>query len=291
MPSEYMETHDLSRLVTALRRPAVATYPPGATLGPRSRRDFEFVWVTAGRAEWAWIDGGEELVLEPGTLLLTRPGMREEYRWGRNAPTRHGFVHFEVQPRPDTTGWPLLRPSSPPGPIAGLLDYLLWLAEEPVVAWLEHAGDTVATLLRIFLSGPLPEPDPPAEHPALTAALDHVRREWAPAMRPLTLAELAVAARTSKEHLARLFRRRYGMGMIHALELVRLDRAETLLTRTNMNVAEVARSCGFADPLHFSRRFRGAYGSSPRAYRQAGAAAFPVAAAGLLTLSRRVTAA
>jgi AraC-like DNA-binding protein len=32
-------------------------------------------------------------------------------------------------------------------------------------------------------------------------------------------------------------------------------------------VGDIAFMCGFADPSHFARRFRGAYGCSPTAYR------------------------
>lgn len=289
-PITYMENHDPPTPRVNRSRPAIATYPPGATLGPRTLRDFELVWVTTGSADWSWIDGGVELVLEPGMLLLTRPGMLEEFRWGRREPARHGYVHFDLEPRPDTTGWPLVRSAVAPGPIAGLLDYLLWLAEKPVRDWLEHVEETVGTLLRIFLSAPLPDAHEPVEHPAVAAALDHVRAEWGRQLRPIALGELAATANASKEHLARLFRQHYGTGMIGALELIRLDHAETLLTRTNSSVAEVASSCGFGDPLHFSKRFRAAFGASPRAYRHGTARPSPLATAGLLRLSRRVTA-
>ena len=33
-------------------------------------------------------------------------------------------------------------------------------------------------------------------------------------------------------------------------------------------IATVARQCGFTDPTHFSRRFREAYGMSPREWRR-----------------------
>lgn len=270
-----------------VRRPAVTTYPPGATLGPRTLRDFEFVWVTRGRAEWAWLDGGEELVLEPGVLLLSRPGMREEYRWGRDEQTQHGYIHFDIQPRPPTASWPLQRTSIPPSPIPALLDYLVWLSGQRASDWAEQAAPILEALLHVFVTAPLPNRDE-ASHPALAAALDHVRAQWRGGMRPIGLAELAGAASVSKEHLTRLFHERYGTGVVGALELVRLAHAETLLERTNLRVGEIAASCGFADPLYFSKRFRSAYGVSPRAYRQAPRGA-PLETAGLLGLAARLS--
>ena len=65
-----------------------------------------------------------------------------------------------------------------------------------------------------------------------------------------------------------LFRANFGCGPATGLELVRLEHARTLLMRTNMSVTAIARDSGYADPLHFSRRFRAVLGRSPRAYRR-----------------------
>jgi AraC family transcriptional regulator len=285
-----MENLDHPFGIASMRfRPSVATYPPDATFGPRTLDDFEFVWVTAGSAEWTWIEGGDGVELEPGMLLLTRPGMTDEFCWGKDGQTRHGYVHFDLQPRPDTRGWPIVRRSVAPSPIPALLEYLLWLSEEPTNDWVEHAEKTIEALLRVFVYSPLPNADATTEHPVLAAALNHVRMQWAQRMRPVTLTEAASAARVSREHLNRLFRRHYGTGMIKALELVRLSRAETLLTHTDLSVGAVARSCGFDDPLYFSKRFRVAFGASPRAYRAGTSRRSPLGAAGLLSFSGRVT--
>jgi transcriptional regulator GlxA family with amidase domain len=53
------------------------------------------------------------------------------------------------------------------------------------------------------------------------------------------------------------------------VRLARLDRAATLLARSNYSVAEIARMCGFGDAFHFSRRFKAAYGQSPLQMRRA----------------------
>jgi transcriptional regulator GlxA family with amidase domain len=52
------------------------------------------------------------------------------------------------------------------------------------------------------------------------------------------------------------------------VRLARLDRAATLLVRSNFSVQEIAELCGFASAFHFSRRFKEAYGQSPRELRQ-----------------------
>ena len=58
---------------------------------------------------------------------------------------------------------------------------------------------------------------------------------------------------------------------------------------SNYSVTAIAQSCGYSDPLHFSRRFRNVYDASPRAYRQEGPRPSPLTTAGLLPLARRLS--
>jgi AraC-like DNA-binding protein len=260
---------DVTGGVSIRVRPAVFTYPPGATFGPRVLHDFEFIWVIRGRADWIRLDEPEQVVLEPGALLLVQPGTRDLIRWSQDEPTTHGYVHFAIDPRPSTVGWPQVRRHAiAPSPLPALLDYLVWLAELPSAASTEHAEAALATVLHTFVSGPLPDPAEHREPAPLAAALDYAREAWSRRVRPIALDELSAVAGVSGEHLARLCRHHYGCSLVGALELARLDLADELLTRTNLSVTEIARSCGYDDPLYFSRRFRTHYGASPRAYRQ-----------------------
>ena len=63
----------------------------------------------------------------------------------------------------------------------------------------------------------------------------------------------------------------------------RLEAARDQLTSTrgrNLTIAAIARRWGFADSTHFSRRFRQAYGMSPREWRHASTLAVPSGPAG-----------
>jgi transcriptional regulator GlxA family with amidase domain len=84
----------------------------------------------------------------------------------------------------------------------------------------------------------------------------------------LSLAEIAEAACVTPEHLCRLFKAEGQASPVETLRLMRLDRAMTLLSRSNYSIAEIARLCGFADAFHFSRRFKETYGQSPSELRR-----------------------
>ncbi|MEV4619172.1 helix-turn-helix transcriptional regulator [Asanoa sp. NPDC049573] len=267
--------------------PAVAHYPPGATLGPRVLPCFEFVWMLTGRASWQRTDGDRQrLELRPGQLLLTRPGFAEHFTWDPDRPCTHAYVTFYVDehgPLGDPETWPLHRTLAA-DPLPALCGYLLRVGEP-------RTTQVLAWLLDLFVAGPLPDEadDELPEH--VTRLVDHLRAAWHDGpFRPLDLAELAAAAHVSPGHLARLFRERYGRGPVGAVELVRLARAAVLLERSNLSVAAISDACGFVNPFHFSRRFRTAYGVAPRDYRTGHPIEplEPVRQAGLLPIARRV---
>jgi AraC family transcriptional regulator len=270
--------------------PRVVDYPPGATFGPRTLRDYELVWLLRGGAVWSWAGQTERLV--PGSLLLCRPGMTDEFRWDGALPTRHAYVHFGLDSAPcGEAEWPLVRHLAPGDVLSGLLRYLLWLASAEPPRWADRVGEVLALLVATFVSGPVPGGDEAAPVPApILAVVDFLRKRWAdgPTVAVPT-AQLAAAAAVSPSQLSRLFRTRFGLGPAGAVELLRLSRAEDLLLRSNLPIAAIAAHSGFADAYHFSRRFRAGYGVPPRRFRAEGPrAASPVEQVGLLPLQRRL---
>jgi AraC family transcriptional regulator len=49
---------------------------------------------------------------------------------------------------------------------------------------------------------------------------------------------------------------------------VRITNALRQLRETDLTIAEIAAKCGFSDQSYFDRRFRQAFGKSPREWRQ-----------------------
>jgi len=85
----------------------------------------------------------------------------------------------------------------------------------------------------------------------------------------LTVERLATVAGVSGCFLLRHFKARFGSAP-HAYVLAcRLERARTLLTASDYDVATVASLCGFADQPHLTRAFKRAHGTTPAAYRRA----------------------
>jgi AraC family transcriptional regulator len=250
----------------------MAVYPPGSTFGPRTLHDYEFVWITAGNVQWE-VDG-ETIAAPPGTVLLARPGQHDSFRWDPRHSTRHGYFHFQLHQRRAKLPAPQLWPRSR---LMAVNDILLPLFHH--LGWLLGRGDTVAgeqaqgvmrQILVAYLSGLMGtgKVHDDAGHPLIEGALAYVQERWADGdLEPITLGDLARAVDVSKTHLSRLFQATLGVSPIEALRQVRLDRAVTLLTRTNLPIHEIATRTGFPNPFHFSKVFSAVYGNSPRAFR------------------------
>jgi len=83
-----------------------------------------------------------------------------------------------------------------------------------------------------------------------------------------TIAQLAAQCGLSPGYFARAFRRTTGVTAHQWLMRKRIERAQELLVRGRLGLAEVAVICGFADQSHLSRVFTKFNGMSPGRWRQ-----------------------
>jgi AraC-like DNA-binding protein len=85
----------------------------------------------------------------------------------------------------------------------------------------------------------------------------------------LTLTDLAGAACLSPYHFSRSFKEAVGVGPQRYVMQRRLERAKTLMRRSNQPLAAIAQQVGFADQSHLTSIFRRETGVTPGRYRAA----------------------
>lgn len=99
----------------------------------------------------------------------------------------------------------------------------------------------------------------------LCRVMDYCREHYGS---DVTLAEAAAALYVSPSHLSHLFSHKLGMCFRDYVNLLRLDRAETLLRQSDCSITEIAGQCGFGSVRSFDRAFLRHRGMTPREYRR-----------------------
>ena len=80
--------------------------------------------------------------------------------------------------------------------------------------------------------------------------------------------EVARAVEVHPAHLARAYRRHFGVSLGSYVRRLRLEWAAAELARSEDPLASVGLAAGFADQSHFSRMFKGHTGLTPGVYRR-----------------------
>ena len=84
----------------------------------------------------------------------------------------------------------------------------------------------------------------------------------------MTLVDIAAVAGVHPAHLAKVFRRHHGCSVGAYQRELRLEWTARERAHGDQPLATLAAPAGFADPSHFARRFRLAYGLSPREWQR-----------------------
>lgn len=87
----------------------------------------------------------------------------------------------------------------------------------------------------------------------------------------LSVAAAARLAGMSEPQFMKTFKRVAGMTLVSYLNHVRLANGSRLLRETSLTIAEIASTVGFSDQSYFDKRFKRAFGQTPREFRLGGA--------------------
>jgi AraC family carnitine catabolism transcriptional activator len=90
----------------------------------------------------------------------------------------------------------------------------------------------------------------------------------------LSIPQICKRIRLSQRQLDRLFARFVRKSPVLYYRDIRLDRARSLVTQTDMRLSEIAVASGFAGQAHFSRAYRERFGLAPRTDRVEGRVPF-----------------
>jgi len=99
----------------------------------------------------------------------------------------------------------------------------------------------------------------------LARLFEYVRDNYA---ERVTVTQATQIVHMSQAQFTKVFKKVSGMTFVAYLTRVRITNALRLLREPDWTIAEIAAKTGFSDQSYFDRRFRQAFGKSPREWRQ-----------------------
>ncbi len=84
----------------------------------------------------------------------------------------------------------------------------------------------------------------------------------------IKIAELANYIGVTRNYLATSFKKAMSCSLQEYLINIKMDKASSLLKKTELSIASVANAVGYSDQLAFSKAFKKHFGISPRNYRE-----------------------
>ncbi|MBP3360488.1 MAG: helix-turn-helix domain-containing protein [Clostridia bacterium] len=84
----------------------------------------------------------------------------------------------------------------------------------------------------------------------------------------ISVRELAAYCNLSRGRFMHLFRETAGMPPHSYQQMLRINNSKTMLSSTDLSIAEISRLSGYDDPLYFSRLFKKITGLSPKQFRE-----------------------
>jgi AraC-like DNA-binding protein len=245
-------------------------YTPGGSFGPRTQMDFQLVVIHRGSLQLKL----NEIVIDipENHAILLRPGGREHFFFAPDRETRHSWV--AVTPRAVS---PFVRRelahATGPTPFHGRMALLLEMLRAPTTGREQHkalnSGFTQGLALALlceFASASCEGLGAQRANEAVLSRFDaYLTDSYS---KPLSLENMAKGAHVSRQHLLKICRVAGRPTPVQQLYRKRLEAAADLLLHTGLPLSQVAEQCGFANPFHFSRKYKQFWGESPLHWRQ-----------------------
>lgn len=131
-----------------------------------------------------------------------------------------------------------------------------------------YALALIVQLYRSFFASECPAPALPANNRALALihkSIDYINENYASS---LDVGDCARMVNLSYSYYAKMFRTVTGKSFTAYLIDLRLAKAHSILLATDLPVTDVALSCGYKNPAHFTAEYKRHFGVTPRQTRK-----------------------
>ena len=243
---------------------------PLHSFGPALKPHYMIHYILSGKGVFR--TGGREYPLEAGSGFLIVPGHLAFYQADEKEPWTYVWVGFSgsgVESFVSYTGLSVRHPvfqSDRSDELYGSVRDMMEHNTYGLTNELRRNGQ-----LQIFLSliaesaGTQARPEEDRANQYVKRAVEFIQRNYC---NPVKVTDVADYVCINRSYLYTLFENSMGMSPQQFLTAFRLTRAAELLAVTQLPVESIALSCGYNDPLVFTKAFKQMKGMSPSAYRK-----------------------
>ncbi len=233
----------------------IVTGPPGALGEEHVHEDWELLYCTRGAGRIAFAD--VEMTCRAGEMVAIPPGMPHT---PRSVGTHEG-ISLHIANATLTFRYPMVLQDDENQSLLHLMQDAVWLYQSELeyrAALLPAYGHLLAQ--HISSRRAAAPRNQLVEEIAQNIVQNYANPNY-------DLESLLKSAPYCYDYLCRLFRQEMHTTPNKYLTELRLSSAADLLRGgTSRSITEIARMCGYNDPLYFSRMFKKKYGVSPREY-------------------------
>lgn len=247
------------------------THPPGYQYEWKTGRVFPdifgaLLFVEGERIEFESEATGSVDVAK-GDLILLFPKVWHRYRADPNCRHTHFWFTFGGSQAHSWEQNKLISPRRSVLP-TGMTDQIL----RPFQRLLEVLQADTAALQQVLAASAMEVIGSAAavgrDNPEYSSAVHAAKRLMEQRVeQPVDLRELADAVHLTYERLRHAFTKAIGMAPYQYHLQLRVQRAQTLLARTDLTVTEIAARLNFTDSFHLSKVFKAKVGMSPTVWR------------------------
>lgn len=232
----------------------------------RRLHEYQLVYITRGGGTF-WTKETGTINIKAGTVFLLFPGVRHKYSpnpeegWDEKWFGFSGDVAKRIMQQYFSSKHPIFEIGLKTD-VLGLFDKLQTTSKSKTTGYRRIMATTAhEILIRLQVST---EEDSNADN-EMDAACQHIEEHY---NTTINFKEYAASIGQSYSVFRRRFKQHTGLAPKQYQLDTKLKNAKQLLDNSNLNIQDVAQSCGFESPYYFSRYFKESTGLSPKHYRR-----------------------
>lgn len=243
---------------------------PGHSFGPSVRPNYLIHYILEGKGMYRV--GKKEYHLKEGCGFLIEPRIQTFYRADEDEPWTYIWIGFDgdhARHYLNDTGLNRQHPVFECSYGDELKQIVLDMLKNNI-STTTHRFLLQGLLYRFFsvltrdirISAPVVQN---GENPYILQAVEFIQNNYS---FPIHVTDIANYVCINRSYLYTLFKANLGVSPQDYLANYRISQATELLTMTELSIESIALSCGYTDPLIFSKVFKAKKGQTPSRYRK-----------------------